>query len=134
MYWKVEKGSKSIRRRICASVLFLAVIAYVLIGYFTGCWTWSLFVFLSVPAMPFLLGLKRIHISYEFIVLVVYLTLGFSIHGWHPWWVLFLTIPVYHILFRHPVIEHGEITAEWAKDAEQDKIHDAEWTDKTDHT
>ena len=97
--------SKAIRTKICACTLFVAVIAYILIGYYLDEWLWSLFVFAIVPLMPFALGLKRIHISYELVVVAAYLTLGFTIHGWHPWWVLFLTIPVFHILFDHPVVE-----------------------------
>ena len=90
---------KNFRVKMCASSALIAVIAYVLVGYYTKCWTWSLFIFLIVPLMPFLTGLKKITITYDLIVVIVYLVLGFTIKGWHPWWVLFLTIPIYHIFF-----------------------------------
>jgi len=115
--------SRVIRARICACTLFIAIIAYILIGYYLDEWAWSLFVFAIVPLMPFALGLKRIHISYELVVVAVYLTLGFAIDGWHPWWVLFLTIPVYHILFDHPLI---------GKNQDKDEIPEAEWKEKDD--
>ena len=117
--------SRAIRARICACTLFIAVIAYILIGYYLDEWRWSLFVFAIVPLMPFALGLKRIHISYELVVVVAYLTLGFTIGDWHPWWVLFLTIPVYHILFDHPVVElHKD------KKKEDDKTIEVDWEEK----
>ena len=120
--------SRAIRAKICACTLFVAIIAYILIGYYLDEWRWSLFVFAIVPLMPFVLGLKRIHISYELVVLAVYLTLGFTIHGWHPWWVLFLTIPVFHILFDHPVVE---IRGDRHDDNEDEKtIHEADWQEK----
>lgn len=35
-------------------------------------------------------------LPYPFIVAIVYLFIGFSSGGWHPWWILFLTIPIYY--------------------------------------
>lgn len=88
---------KSFQKKMCAISLFLAIIAYVLISYYTSCWTWTLFIFLLVPLMPFLVGLKKISLSYDLFIVVLYLVIGFAFGGWHPWWVLFLTIPIYHI-------------------------------------
>ena len=90
---------KSFQKKMCAAAVFIAVISYVLISYFTSCWTWTLFIFLIIPFMPFLVGLKRIKFSYDLLVIIAYLIIGFAAGGWHPWWVLFLTIPVYHIFF-----------------------------------
>ena len=59
-------------------------------------------------------------------MIAAYLTLGFTIHGWHPWWVLFLTIPVFHILFDHPVVE----IRKGNKDEDRKTIHEADWEEK----
>lgn len=88
---------KSFQRKMCAISCFLAIILYVLVGYYTSCWTWTLAFFLLIPLMPFLVGLQKISLSYDLFVVIAYLILGFTIGGWHPWWVLFLTIPIYHI-------------------------------------
>ena len=44
---------------------------------------------------------------YPFAVLLLYLFLGFAFDGWHPWWLLFLTIPIYywvaHVIVNDPV-------------------------------
>ena len=37
-------------------------------------------------------------IPYPLFVLIAYIILGFIIDGWHPYWVLFITIPVYYSL------------------------------------
>ena len=89
-----------VRKRISACVFYLCIIAYVLIGYYTKEWRWSLFVFLAVPVVPVLLGLKGLNISFEVLVLVAYLSIGFSTGQWHPWWVLFLSIITYFNISR----------------------------------
>ena len=87
------------RKKLCASMVFLTIIAYVLVSYYLKCWNWTLFIFLAIPVSPFILGLEKIHINYELIIVILYLFLGFQFNLWHPYWVLFLTIPVYYILF-----------------------------------
>lgn len=79
-------------------------------GYYYG-----FLLYILVPAMPFLVGLKRIRISYEFAMLVLYFTICISvqlttknlesgtIYLWHPLWVIFLTIPIYHIFVDKPI-------------------------------
>ena len=90
------------RKRICGVTIFICLIAYILIGYygtkanFNHPWAYGALVFLLVPLMPVLLGLKKLYFSYTLIVIIAYLVIGFVFHGWHPWWVLFLTIPVYY--------------------------------------
>ena len=88
---------KTFQRKMCAISCFLATILYVLVSYYTSCYTWTLFFFLLIPLMPVLVGLKKVSLSYDLLVVISYLVLGISQNGWHPWWVLFLTIPIYHI-------------------------------------
>ena len=104
------------RKRLCAATLFLVIIAHVLLGFAlkeiyasNDGYTYGFLLYILVPAMPFLVGLKKIQISYEFAILVIYFTICISVqvatkaletgpvYLWHPLWVLFLTIPVYHI-------------------------------------
>lgn len=104
------------RKKLCAATFFLVVIAHMILGYilkqFTGSnygYTYGFLLYILVPTMPFLVGLKRIHISYEFAMFIIYFTVCISVqvatsslengplYLWHPLWVIFLTIPIYHI-------------------------------------
>ncbi len=89
-----------IREKIVAITPFVSLIAFILIGYYTGYWHPAWTVFLLIPAMPFIVGLQKFHISYPLITVLVYVILGiiFKDKWWHPGWVIFLTIPVYYIL------------------------------------
>ena len=110
------------RKKLCAATFFLVVIAHVILGYTlkqvygsNDGYTYGFLLYILVPAMPFLVGLKKIHISYEFAILVIYFTICISVQIatknlesgqiflWHPLWVLFLTIPVYHIFVTKPI-------------------------------
>lgn len=104
------------RKKLCAATFFIVVIVHVLLGYilkrYTGSnegYKYGFFLYILVPAMPFLVGLKKINITYEFAILVLYFTICISVQIttshlesgqvllWHPLWVMFLTIPIYHI-------------------------------------
>lgn len=104
------------RKKLCAATFFLVMIAHVILGYtlkqITGTndgYSYGFLLYILVPSMPFLVGLKRINISYEFAILVIYFSICITVQLttknlvtgpvrlWHPLWVLFLTIPVYHI-------------------------------------
>ncbi|MBE6143510.1 MAG: hypothetical protein E7177_05970 [Erysipelotrichaceae bacterium] len=109
------------RKKLCAATFFLVVIAHMILGYtlkhFTGSsdgYWYGFLLYILVPAMPFLVGLKKIKISFEFAIAVIYFTIcisvqvatkgaeGGQIFLWHPLWVLFLLIPVYHIFVTKP--------------------------------
>lgn len=63
--------------------------------------------------MPFLIGLKKIHISYDVAICLIYVIVCLVVQIatknsesgvlrlWHPLWVIFLTIPIYHIFVRN---------------------------------
>jgi len=38
--------------------------------------------------------------TYTIILVVVYVVLGAVLDGWHPWWLIFLTIPIYASLIE----------------------------------
>ena len=92
---------------------FIAAIAYLLMGFFwlgpTGCLGWS------VGWISFLIAIlvadvikcirKRSFHSFSYPVLVVAVYCGMGIIGgayginlWHPYWFLFITIPIYYIV------------------------------------
>ncbi|MBE6132578.1 MAG: hypothetical protein E7180_04220 [Erysipelotrichaceae bacterium] len=112
---------KSFQKKMCAVSTFIAIIAYVLVSHFTSCWTWTLFIFLIIPLMPVLVGLKKLTLSYDLLVVIVYLILGFAIGGWHPWWVLFLTIPIYHI-FVDDIKRKKKLNKFFAKDEDKEEV------------
>lgn len=108
------------RKKVCSATIFFCIIAHILLGYFTKAYTgsndgyWFGFLFyILVPVMPFLVGLKKFHISYEFGCLLIYLIVCITVQVatkdsssplqlWHPGWVIFLTIPIYHIFKSIP--------------------------------
>lgn len=113
------------RKKLCAATFFLVIIAQVILGYVIknvygtndGYW-YGFILYILVPTMPFLVGLKKIHISYDFAIFILYFTICIAVQIstknsetgqiflWHPLWVMFLTIPVYHIFTSK---ERGEI-------------------------
>lgn len=92
-----------------ASVPLLCVIAYLLMGFLTP-WGWRIgwLVFFLIPIIPSLVSAirrrKASRFAYPLFVTGVYLLLGMWLGLWHPWWILFLTIPVYYTLCS--TIEH----------------------------
>lgn len=115
------------RKKLCAATFFLVVIAHMILGFtlkhFTGSndgYWYGFCLYILVPAMPFLVGLKKIRISFEFAILVLYFTICISVQVctkdsptgqlflWHPLWVMFLLIPVYHIFVTKPRGKIGE--------------------------
>ena len=60
-----------------------------LLGLFT------LALMVALPIVVHLLGLGK---SYALIVTMVYLITGLLLDNWHPGWMLYLTIPLYHMV------------------------------------
>lgn len=90
------------RKKIVAITPFVCTIAFIILlelGYAHPGWM----LFLLIPIMPFLVGVKQIRYSYSVIVALLYIAIGFLTKWswrWHPGWVIFLTIPIYEILFN----------------------------------
>lgn len=82
----------------------LAVIAYLLFGYFNvmGGWAFGWIVFLTIPLYYTLVEaiLRRDAKIFAYPVLAagVFLVLGFTMNLWHPAWIIFLTIPIYYAI------------------------------------
>jgi transcriptional regulator with XRE-family HTH domain len=111
--WNIHVSSR--RRKIYKTIedvasgvtALLCVVAYLLCGFlikdtYLG-WGCSWVVFFLIPLVPSLVEAlyKRKICAFAFPVLVtmIYLVLGMYWGLWHPYWVLFLTIPVYYAGF-----------------------------------
>ncbi len=86
------------QRRIVAATPLICVFVYLLLGFQWDLWNQGLLVFLFVPIMPFMVGLKKFRVTFALLIFVIYIILGVSIGAWHPGWIIFLLIPIYHIL------------------------------------
>jgi hypothetical protein len=95
-----ERKFMNWKKKIVAITPFICVICFVILlemGYAHPGWL----VFLLIPIMPFLVGVKHIRFSYALIVTAIYVSIGVFTNWswrWHPGWIIFLTIPVYQIL------------------------------------
>ena len=93
------------KRKILAITPICCTIAYLLIGFLIGgsAWGYGITVYLLVPLMPYLIGLKKIVISVTLVITCIYvfgclIAMHFGLNIWHPAWVIFLLIPIIHIL------------------------------------
>lgn len=98
------------RKKIMAITPIMCLIIYLSLGFLIkepNMWGWGLFIFLLVPIMPYLIGLKKLVISVSAAITIVYVVVGIlstvlkfpDENGlWHPLWIIFLLIPVIHIL------------------------------------
>lgn len=117
------KTKKDKVRHIVESILvpltvFGSLIAYLLLGFTLGEIGWASYwvLFLLIPIVSSLINAifnKRLsEFAYPILVVGVYCFLGIRFSSttytflgiqytgfWHPWWFLFLTIPVYYIIF-----------------------------------
>ena len=82
------------------------VAAYLLMGFLRGWWHPGWLIFLAIPvyyqlaAMAAVANLRKKLNCFPIAVLCVlaYLLLGFFLGVWHPTWMIFLVIPLYHVL------------------------------------
>lgn len=98
---KDKKNSKSF-----GIIGALAVIVYLVLGLF-GYWHPAWIIFVAVPVVEFFVNtivnrfsVAKFFVDFPFSMLVatVYLLLGCLCGYWHPWWILFATVPAYHII------------------------------------
>jgi len=102
-----HRGNHKLRviEDIVSSVTLLGVvIAYLLLGFLTkDGWShyWVLFFLITItPSIfPAIYYRKFSVFAYPMLIIMLYLTLGVFADWWHPGWVLFITIPVYYMVF-----------------------------------
>ena len=88
-----------------------ALIGYILLGFFwkerSMGWTWGWVLFLVAITLGSILNAikekKMCNFTYPLLVVAIYVTLGFfgdyfGFSGWHPYWFIFITIPVYYVI------------------------------------
>jgi len=87
-------------------VPLIIVAAYLLLGFLFGLWHPGWMLFFAIPIYYQLTAMaaaqtlrKRLNLfPMALLCVVLYLLLGFFLDLWHPGWVVFLLIPVYHVL------------------------------------
>ena len=89
----------SFRKRFVAATPLICVIIFLLLGFCKGMWHPGWVVFLAIPVVPVILGVKRVSSIYPLFCGVAYVVMGACWELWHPGWIIFLTIPVVEILF-----------------------------------
>lgn len=108
--WKDHKGSK-IGGIISGVYALLSVVAYILLGSFIpGAWGYAWILFLLIPVIGSIPSAIR-HRSFSvfcypllataayFFLCMVLPSFGVLPAMWHPLWVIFLTIPIYYMIF-----------------------------------
>lgn len=92
-------SNMTIRQRIICATPIVSLILFLAMGYIWNMWAWGSLAFLLIPLMPIFLGEVNPEYIFPFVVGGIYIGLGFGLNAWHPAWIIFLTIPVYYILF-----------------------------------
>lgn len=85
------------RKRLMAATPIMCLIIFLLLGTIWDLWHPGWMVFFLIPVMPFLIGYKKIHLTYPLFCAIAYLIMGLGFGLWHPGWIIFLTIPVFEI-------------------------------------
>lgn len=96
---EVSFSDMRLRRRIILATPIISLIIFLSMGFIWNMWGYGAFAFLLIPLMPFILGEISLDCIYPLVVTMVYIGLGFGLKAWHPAWIIFLTIPIYYIIF-----------------------------------
>ncbi len=103
--WRQKKEKSVLETILVSSSVFVAVIAYLLLGFFLPdnmgwrCW-WVVFLLIPISAqLGAMIRTKRLNaFPVVFFCVAVYMPLGFYLNLWHPAWVIFLAIPLFHVI------------------------------------
>lgn len=127
--YEVVKGA------IVGSLTLIVVVAFLLLGFLLPSgigWKSGWIVFLLIPIASSLITCfhtKRITaFAFPVLAAAVYLLLGMAYGLWHPYWIIFLSIPIFYSVFgpidkflRHQRIEKGiEIDVVDGEDEDKD--------------
>ena len=99
-----KKPKNVVLGAISGLTIFAVVISYLIIGFtvpfgFANFWPLFLLIAIVPTFVEAIQKRKFTHFAYPVLVTCVYCFLGMLLGLWHPYWVLFLTIPVYYIIF-----------------------------------
>lgn len=95
----VNLNNMTIKQRIICATPIISLIIFLSMGFIWKMWGWGSLAFLLIPLMPIFLGEINPEYIFPFVISGIYIGLGFGLNLWHPAWIIFLTIPVYYILF-----------------------------------
>ena len=102
---KMEHQKSLLEMILVPASLFLAVVAYLLLGFFLPnndgwqCW-WVVFLLLPFTGQMFdMIRHKRVaSFPIVFVCLMAYFPLSYYFNLWHPLWVIFLAIPLFYTI------------------------------------
>ncbi|CCV64609.1 conserved hypothetical protein [Alteracholeplasma palmae J233] len=120
MAYKIFKKKFDYRLRIIAATPMISILLFLILGFFFNLWHPGWIVFLLVPAMPFILGLKKITASYSLLCLIIYIVLGVVFNLWHPGWIIFLLVPILNILIPNSKVSRDSRTERIIIDQDED--------------
>ena len=88
---------------LTSAISILCFLAFILVGALVeGGWTYSWIILLIIPVAVTLvesIRLKRMNVfAFPILIVAIYCFLGMLYHLWHPYWFLFLLIPLYYII------------------------------------
>lgn len=95
----VSFSNMNLKQRIMCATPLISLVIFLTMGFVWNMWGWGSLAFLLIPIMPILLGEVNPEFIYPFVVTGIYVGLGFGLTLWHPAWIIFITIPIYYILF-----------------------------------
>lgn len=86
------------QKRVVAVTPLVSLLIFLILGFFFESWHPGWLIFLLIPIVPFLVGLRQIRLTFPLVVFISYIVIG--VYGyWHPGWIIFLLIPIQNILF-----------------------------------
>ncbi len=97
-----ERKHDSFYPYFCGGISLLLLFAFILVGLFIpNAWSWSWIFLLFIPVcITFYLAIGSRNpnvFCYPLLILAIYCFLGIYFHYWHPYWCLFLSIPLYYL-------------------------------------
>ncbi|MDR2657643.1 MAG: helix-turn-helix domain-containing protein [Oscillospiraceae bacterium] len=82
--------------------------AYLAAGFLFNWWHPGWLLFLTIPLYYTVPDFEHeplrsalLKFPYPVLITLVYLSMGCFLNWWHPWWLLFMTIPLYYIFAAH---------------------------------
>lgn len=98
---RVNPKQKLVASIVSGLSLFVATVAYLILGACFNLWhpAWLVFMLLpvSVTLADSIVTKDASHFAFPVVIATTYLIVGFLTNLWHPCWVIFLTIPVYYL-------------------------------------
>ncbi len=96
------------QKRVVAATPLISLFLFLYLGFFHELWHPGWLVFFLIPLMPFMVGLKKIKITFSIVIFIIYIILGISFEIWHPAWIIFLLIPIYYTLTANTIFDKKE--------------------------